>query len=147
MTHPTCPICGARKILANHLLLSAPPQEVRFCPNGPEDSPYHKLFLELVAVRKIVFRYKHDNASIREQLAAKDARIAELESALSSEGECWIQIHALRAQLAERDTPCVWLRKGGMVYRYCESLDGISAVRVRGFCPDCGHPVEVKEEK
>ena len=67
MTTPNCPICGEEM---NWLYYEPGIYE---CPNGPDDSPYHKLFLELVAVRKIVFRYKHDNAALREQL--EEARL------------------------------------------------------------------------
>ena len=56
----------------------------------------------------------------------------------------------LRAQLAERDMPCMWT----IDFNERNECVGFTAecnrwaYEERGkFCPDCGHPVEVKEEK
>ena len=75
MTTPICSICGNEDMFYIPCPDDKPECLVMHtrCPNGPEDSPYHKLFRELVAVRKIVFRYKHDNAALREQL--EEARL------------------------------------------------------------------------
>ena len=103
MSIPICTICGTAM-----LYIPCPGLQPRCsvahysCPNGPEDSPYHKLFLELVAVRKIAFEYKERIAELDElaatlgwkydalgaQLADKDARIVELEKRVADIYEC-----------------------------------------------------------
>ena len=83
-----------------------------------------------------------------------EVREAELEAKLA---DSWItqqltkdEIVALRAQLDERDKPCVWTEDplGGIFRRPCtpEIVLRGGPVAVPKFC-DCGHPVEVKEKK
>ena len=65
MSIPICTICGTAMLYIPCPCLQPRCSVAHYsCPNGPEDSPYHKLFLELVAVRKIVFEYKERIAEL-----------------------------------------------------------------------------------
>ena len=55
---------------------------------------------------------------------------------------------AALAREAEAKKPCVWGKTKDLLPAYTQGCrtDYISRYKFK-FCPDCGHPVEVKEEK
>ena len=60
------------------------------------------------------------------------------------------RIAELEGEKAERDKPCVWTRdfnERNECVGFTAECNRWSYEDRSRFCPDCGHPVEVKEEK
>lgn len=93
---------------------------------------------------------KSDNAALRAQLESEKLRPAELEKALRQALEKGRIVadsrDALLREKEERLKPCVWdIDSGDSAFVISCAGDSHHIHDRPPFCPDCGHPVEVKE--